>query len=164
MVNAANANLPPPPPAPAGVEDSASPSRKQRGPAERWTPQLVKGGWTPVSDFFLHYYHALSPPITHGEAMLIIQLMTHKWDKEPPFPAFKTLAKRMGIRPAQARALARSLEKKKYLERQKRVGQPNRFKLEPLFEKLEELRNQKIKELQASQRKLSRLERFGARL
>lgn len=106
----------------------------------RWTPKLVKEGWTPVSDFFLKSYHRLSPPITNSEAMLIIQLMLHKWDDAAPYPGFKTLAKRMGMSMTAARGHARHLDIKGYLRRKKRVGTTNRFYLEPLFKALETLR------------------------
>ena len=113
----------------------------ERGVGKRWTPQLVKEGWTPVSDFFLKSYHRLSPPITNSEAMLIVHLMMHKWDKGAPYIGFKTLAKRMGMSTTAARGHARSLDVKGYLRREIRVGTTNRFYLEPLFEALEKLRS-----------------------
>jgi hypothetical protein len=107
--------------------------------AARWTPALTKGGWTPVSDFFLDNYRKLDQPLTSNEALLVIHLMRHKWDDAAPFPAFKTLAKRMGVTATSARNHARSLEKKGYLKREKRVGTTNRFDLTPLFRALENL-------------------------
>lgn len=117
----------------------------QRQVKKRWTPKLVEDGWTPVSDFFLKNYHRLSPPVTNSEAMLIIHLMMHKWDESAPYPAFKTLAKRMGMSVTAARGHARSLEVKKLLVREKRVAKTNRFHLEPLFEALEKLRAKDVK-------------------
>ena len=117
---------------------------KARKPADRWTPALVKEGFTPVSNFFLAHYHDLKPEITHGEAMLIIQLMSFKWDADMPYPSYKTLAKRMLLKDAQARSLARGLQRKGYLRRHVRMNMPNRFDLTPLFRALEELRAQRI--------------------
>lgn len=111
-----------------------------RSPGKRWTPKLVEGGWTPVSDFFLKNYCRLTPPITNSEAMLIIHLLMHKWDERAPYPGFKDLARRMGMSITMARTHARTLEIKKYLRRKKRVGTTNLFFLEPLFEALEALR------------------------
>jgi hypothetical protein len=105
----------------------------------RWTARLVAGGWTPVADFFLDSYSRLDPPLSTSEAMLIIHLMRHKWDREMPFPGFKTLARRMGITATSVRNHARSLEQKGYLRRHVQVGTTNRFDLEPLFAKLEAL-------------------------
>jgi hypothetical protein len=113
---------------------------------DRWTPALVKEGFTPVSNFFLAHYHDLKPEITHGEAMLIIQLMSFKWDADMPYPSYKTLAKRMLLKDAQARSLARGLEKKGYLRRHVRMNLPNLFDLTPVFVALEKLRSQRIAE------------------
>ena len=126
---------------------------KDRKPQDRWTPALIADGYTPVSNFFLEHYHNLMPEITHGEAMLIIQLMSFKWDADMPYPCFKTLANRMLLKDAQARSLARKLEKKGYLRRHIRINQPNRFDLNPLFEALEKLRSQRNAENTATGKK-----------
>lgn len=105
----------------------------------RWTPALVAGGWTPVSDFFLDSYARLDPPISTSEVVLIIHLMRHKWDQAMPFPGFKTLSRRMGVTATSVRNRARSLEEKGYLRRLKRIGTTNHFDLVPLFEALERL-------------------------
>lgn len=99
-----------------------------------------------MSNFFLAHYHELTPEITHGEAMLIIHLVSYKWDENRPYPAYKTLAKRMLIKAAQARNLARSLSTKGYLKREIRIAKPNLFDLQPLFRKLEELQDIKYAE------------------
>ena len=119
------ATPPPPPAAP----------KKDRSPASRWTPALIKNGWTPVVDDFLDHYAALG--ITPGEAMLIVHLMRHKWDKKAPYPGFETLAKQMGLTATSVRNHARSLEKKRFLIREPRVSQTNKFHLDPLFKRLE---------------------------
>lgn len=108
-----------------------------RDVGKRWTPALVKNGWTPISDDFLRYYGTIYPEISNSEAMFIVQLMSWKWDEKKPYPGFKTVAKRMGISATQARAHARSLENKKYLKRIMRVGTTNRFDLTPLFQAIE---------------------------
>jgi len=114
-------------------------TRPDRSVAKRWTSTIAAGGWTPVSDFFLLNYHRLNPEMPSAEAMFVIQLMHHKRDENPPFPGFKGLAKRMGVGVGTARAYARSLQTKKYLHREKRVQETNKFHLEPLFEALEKL-------------------------
>jgi DNA-binding MarR family transcriptional regulator len=75
--------------------------------------------------------------ITSPEAMLIIHLMSHKWDHKNPFPTFARLAGRMSMSETAARGHARSLEKKKLLRRIKRPGRSNEFDLTPLFQRLE---------------------------
>ena len=111
----------------------------QRLVATRWTQQLAKLGWTPVADFFLDNYHRMTPPLKYSEAMLVIHIMRHKWDASAPYPAFKTLATRMGISPQAARILARSLQTKGYLHREFKTGETNRFHFGKLFAALETL-------------------------
>ncbi len=121
--------------------DPASKTRGEQDVRKRWTPKLVKGGWTPVSDFFLENYHRLRPPLTTSEAMLVIHLLKHKWDERPPFPAYKTLAKRMGISITAVRNHARKLDEgKHYVKRMRQYAKPNKFDLTPLFDALEKLR------------------------
>src|SRR6185503_6690597 len=86
---------------------------------------------------FLRHYATLKPhPLTSGEALFVLQLMGFKWDAEPPFPGYKTLAQRMGISVKMARRHAQNLEGKGYLKREMRTGQTYRFDLTPLFDKL----------------------------
>lgn len=106
----------------------------------RWTPKLVADGWTPVSDYFLESYRRLG--LTTSEAMLVIQILRHKWDEKPPRPSFKTLALRMGITDTAVRGHARELERKGCIRRIKRIGKSNQFDFGPLFDSLERLRDQ----------------------
>lgn len=114
-------------------------SEKVKDIARRWTPTLVEGGWVPISTFFLDNYHRLEPKLSSLEAMLVVHLMRHKWDERMPYPTFKTLAKRMGVSPTATRNHARSLEKKRFLNRVLTQGSPNQFDLTPLFDALERL-------------------------
>lgn len=138
----------------------AAKTRPDRSVAKRWTSTIASGGWTPVSDFFLLNYHRLNPEMTSAEAMFVIQLMHHKRDENPPYPGFKGLAKRMGVGVGTARAYARSLETKKYLRREKRVQETNKFHLEPLFEAIEKL--MATKESKSSKSKASKAAQSAA--
>jgi hypothetical protein len=109
----------------------------QRQIAQRWTPRLAAAGWTPVADCFLRNYHRLR--ISHTEAMVIIHIMSFKWDADAPFPALKTIARRMGITAPSVRTHLRNLEKHRLLARDFRIGTTNRFHLGPLFDRLEQL-------------------------
>lgn len=129
-----------------GKTRSGSAPTSKREVGKRWTPELVRDGWTPVSDAFLEFYADLPTPITTAEAMLVVHLVHYKWDEKAPFPGFKTVAKRMGMTDTQVRNHARSLERKGYLQRVKRVGTTNRFHLEKLFEALERHKAIRIKE------------------
>src|SRR5436190_9966451 len=123
---------------PATQEKLAPTSKRQI--ADRWTADLVKEGWTPVSTFFLRNYAILKPPISSHEAMFLIHLISHKWDKRAPYPALKTVASRMGVGAAAVRQHARHLERLGYLRREFRLAQPSRYHFDQLFTKLEEFR------------------------
>ncbi len=71
--------------------------------------------------------------------MVIIHLLSFKWDVNAPFPALKTIATRMGIATPSVRTHLRNLEKKDLLYREMQIGTTNRFHLQKLFLKLEEL-------------------------
>lgn len=108
--------------------------------ARRWSAYLLEGkpGYTPVPNYFLDHYHELEPyDLTHGEAMFIIHLMSFKWTEKSPYPAYKTIAKRMGISDKQTRRLAKSLEQKKLLEREVKQNKTNKFHLAKLITALE---------------------------
>jgi hypothetical protein len=136
---------------------NAKASVAKRDVAKRWTAKLAKGGFTPVVMTFLEHYARMTPPLTTPEAMLVIHLMSFKWDDAMPWPAFKTLAKRMGISATAVRNHARSLEtRKKYLVRHKRVGQPNLFDLTPLFTALEKVQAAEEQRKAAEQKRTRR--------
>lgn len=116
----------------------ADPGRDmQRQVAHRWTARLAAARWTPVSDYFLKNYHRMK--ITHTEAMVLIHLISFKWDLSAPFPALGTIAKRMGITPTSVRTHLRRLEGKGFLYRQMKVGTTNRFHFDGLFNALEKM-------------------------
>jgi DNA-binding MarR family transcriptional regulator len=109
------------------------------GTAKRWSKLLAEDGHTPVVNYFLEHYHDLKPyPLTSGEAMFIIHLMSFKWGEEAPFPGYKTIAKRMGVSHKTARRHAQQLEGKKYLIRELRQNRTNIFHLKKLIEALED--------------------------
>jgi hypothetical protein len=116
----------------------------------RWggKADLFLKGYLPVPSAFLEHYAALNPPINSSEAIFVLQLMDHKWDSKHPFPGYKKIAKRMGISDKMARTHAQSLETKKYLQRQMRVGRTNRFDLSPLFEALASVIEKKTKKVE----------------
>lgn len=121
----------------------AAPSTSvDRGVAARWTPKLgVK--FCAVSSFFLANYHRLHEghepkPLYPTEVLVIIHLIDHKWDARAPFPTVGLLAKRMSLSERAVRDATRSLEQRGLLRRESAVySGPNRYHLEPLFERLE---------------------------
>lgn len=110
----------------------------RRSLAHRWKhEELFVLGFVAVPTlFFRHYAHLQPHRLTLGEALFVLHLMEFKWNADAPFPGYSTLAKRMGVSDKMVRRYAQSLEAKKYLRRQLRTGQTNRFDLSPLFDAL----------------------------
>jgi hypothetical protein len=103
----------------------------------RWKHKdLLTPGYVSVPKLFLELYSLLNPPLTSGEALFVIQLMSFKWNEKAPFPGYATLAKRMGLSDKAVRRHAATLESKKYLRRIQRIGSTNQFDLNPLFDAL----------------------------
>jgi DNA-binding MarR family transcriptional regulator len=118
-------------PSPKGKPDRTMIAR-WGGHANLWSE-----GWVGVPTCFLRSINELAPfKLTAAEALFILQLMSYKWSADAPYPGYKALAQHMGISPAYAKKLAKSLEDKKLLRRVVRVSQTNRFDLTPLFAKL----------------------------
>ena len=113
---------------------------------DRWgSDNILCHGYVPVPTFFLEVYANLKPhPLTVGEAMFILELMSHKWDKSAPFPSYKTIAKRMAVSDKMVRRYAQSLEAKTYLHRVRRKNQTNRYDLTGLFTALDRAAHQKV--------------------
>jgi DNA-binding IclR family transcriptional regulator len=75
--------------------------------------------------------------------MFVIHLMKFKWGQDAPYPAYKTIAQQMGVSTKTARRLAASLQQKKYLHREVRVGATNRFHLQKLITALVTLKTKR---------------------
>ena len=130
------------PAAPRVVGVSTSVKGESQTVADRWSDALVVGiegerGFVPVVRTFLRNYSELNPPLSIGEALFVIHLMDFKRGANAPYPGYTRLAKFMGVTPKMARRYAQSLETKKYLIRQYRVAQTNKFDLRPLVRALE---------------------------
>jgi len=88
--------------------------------------------------------------------MFLVHLMQYKWDGDAPFPAYKTLAKRMVVSVKTARRLAKSLDEKKYLRREMRTGETNRFHLTKLMKALAALKETDEEQENAKAKKRAR--------
>ena len=122
----------------------------QRYPIEeRWSPAVASKGFSAVPTVFLNSYAQLG--ITPTEAMLIIHLMSYKWDNRRPFPSVAKLCAKLGLSDGQVRSILRRLEKeKKFVTRIHRIGRSNEFDFTPLIHALEQLQEQEALELQES--------------
>ena len=73
--------------------------------------------------------------------MFVIHLMQFKWDEAKPYPAYKTISGRMHVSDKTARRWAKALEGKRYLRREMREAQTNRFDLSGLMNALDALKD-----------------------
>ena len=108
--------------------------------AKRWTVNILEkgGGFTPVANLFLSSYARLTPPLSAAEAMLVIHMMSRKWDRKTVEISSETLAHEMNLTPGQVRQKLRDLEeKKKILTSVVQPGQPKVYDFKPLLIKLE---------------------------
>lgn len=111
--------------------------KSDRSLVQRWRHEaLFDNGFLATPVRFLELYAHLKPHLSPGEALFVLELMTFKWTADAPFPSYERIAKRMNITDKMARRYAQSLETKKYLKREKRKGQTNRFDLTGLFDAL----------------------------
>lgn len=118
-------------------------ARSHRGIVARYGGHdvLVSPGWTPISAMLLRFGGRNKPGglgLNSAELMFVLHLLSYKWDEKRPFPAYKTVATRMGITSSYARTIGRDLERKGYLLRVLRTANTNLFDLQPLFDALAE--------------------------
>jgi hypothetical protein len=113
-------------------------SHPTRSAAARWggDEELFKEGFLSVPHRFLRHYASLEPPLTSGEALFVLQLMTFKWDEAAPFPSYDRIAKAMGVTHKMVRRYAQRLQRKGYLRREFQMRATNKFDLTGLFRAL----------------------------
>jgi hypothetical protein len=114
-------------------------NRQNRSAIERWgqNKDMFNEGFIVVPNRFFQRYATLHPePLTSGEALFVLHLMTFKWEAAPPYPSYGTLAKRMGVTDKMVRRYAQRLQKKGYVMRLFRKRAPNQFDLTGFFEAL----------------------------
>jgi hypothetical protein len=104
----------------------------------RWHhEEFFDNGFVAVPVRFLELYAHLKPhPLSAGEALFALELMSFKWTSDAPFPSYERIAQRMCVSDKAVRRYAKSLQDKKYLRRETRIGKTNRFDLTGLFEAL----------------------------
>jgi biotin operon repressor len=123
-----------------------SPPKNREGPHSveaRWTQRLATQ-FVPISTYFLLNYHRLKPHdnakgMSNSEAMLLIQLIVHKWGAARPYPSQETLATRMGVSSRRIRQILKSLKDTGYLAWDQRAYNSNMYDLTPLYDALERL-------------------------
>lgn len=122
-----------------------TPPRRDRSYAARWTPRIAEAHFTAIPECFLHNLHRLRPHagargLNSTEALIIIQIASHKWDDRAPFPALTTIATRLGVTTRTVRAAVKRLEELGFVRRElSTTGGPSRYHLDGLHRALEAL-------------------------
>jgi hypothetical protein len=102
---------------------------------DRWGADhiLFSRGYSMVPNLFLQTYALLTPAISAGEAMFVLEVMSYKYGEEDPYPSYGSIAKCMNVSDKMVRRYAQSLEAKGYLKRVARKYNTNKFDLNGLF-------------------------------
>jgi helix-turn-helix protein len=102
---------------------------------DRWGDDriLFSHGYSMVPNIFLQKYGQLTPPLSVGEAMFVLELMSYKYGADSPYPSYGAIARNMNVSDKMVRRYAQSLEAKGYLQRVARKYKTNRFDLHGLF-------------------------------
>ena len=110
-------------------------NHQRRSARVRWGnhAELFFDGFLVVPYKFLRSYTALRPPLSNGEVLFILHLMSFKWEEAAPYPSYKTLGRLMGVDEKTVQRHAQSLCRKKYLYRIFQPKGSNRFDLTNLF-------------------------------
>ena len=87
--------------------------------ADRWTKNLIKGGWTGIPNVILERQRTLR--LSPIQINLIMQIAKFWWEKEKaPFPSVKLLAKTIDVTPRTIQRHLAELEELGYIEKQTR--------------------------------------------
>jgi hypothetical protein len=116
-------------------------NKKERRRAEdKWTPAVIKLGYTPLPSLLLRAQAKLK--INPIQLNVLIQIIEHWWDAgKNPWPAKETIARRMDKSPRQIQRILTQLEKAGHIKRIKRflgykAQTSNAYSLDGLVKKL----------------------------
>jgi len=137
--------------------------KKVRNRAEdKWSPQVMKHGYTPLPNLLLRAQGKLK--ITPVQLNVLVQLAEHWWEADKdPFPAKDRIATRMGKSPRQIQRYIAQLEKRGLVKRIKRfLGRKaqtsNAYSLDGLITKLKAVEPEFAKEAEQNRIRRKRLE------
>lgn len=128
------------------LKEKAPPAERSIG--QRLTPRLAEEGWVAVPALLLRYMGRFPCPsgasgLSMAEVLVLIQLLSFKWTKEPPRPTIEMLMERLDLSRRRVFALLAGLKKKRLLNWERGArGRANRYDLQPLFRALEALADQ----------------------
>lgn len=140
------------------------PKKSTRRAEDKWTPQVLKHGYTPLPNLLMRAQAKLK--IDPAQFNVLVHLAEHWWDSDKdPFPAKDKIAQRMRKSPRQVQRYITQLEEKGLVKRRPRFLGKNAqtsnaysldglvkklLALEPEFKKASDLAKQKLKKVEAA--------------
>lgn len=142
------------------------PKKKKMRAEDKWSPKVMKLGYTPLPNLLLRAQAKLK--LSPLQFNITAQLLMHWWDADDyPFLAKETIATRIGKSPRQVQRVLTQLEKKGYLKRVarylgKKQQTSNAFSLDGLVNKLRSIEPEFTKAAEQARLKRKKLEAASA--
>ncbi|MHC2283845.1 hypothetical protein ACVME8_010515 [Bradyrhizobium diazoefficiens] len=142
------------------------PKKKKMRAEDKWSPKVMKLGYTPLPNLLLRAQAKLK--LSPLQFNITAQLLMHWWDADDyPFLAKETIATRIGKSPRQVQRVLTQLEKKGYLKRVarylgKKQQTSNAFSLDGLVTKLKSIEPEFTKAAEQARLKRKKLEAASA--
>jgi predicted transcriptional regulator len=138
------------------------PPKQKRKAEDKWSPQVMQFGFTPVPNLIFRAQAKLK--ITPMQMNVLMHLAEHWWEADKnPYPAKTRIADRMGKSPRQIQRYLTELEKAGLIARIKRytgrkAQTSNEYSLSGLVQKLKALVPEFEKAAMAARQRRKRLE------
>jgi hypothetical protein len=140
------------------------PTKKKEGRRldDKWTPQVMKLGYTGLPNLMLRAQGKLK--ITPMQFNVLVQVIEHWWEAErDPFPAKDTIARRMNKSPRQVQRYLTQLEKAGLIKRiarysGKKAQINNAYSFDGLIAKLKAVEPEFSKEVEQKRLRKKKLE------
>jgi hypothetical protein len=145
------------------VVPMALPKKARRRAEDKWSPQAMKFGYTPLPNLLLRAQGKLG--ISPVQLNVLVQLAEHWWEADKdPYPAKDRIALRMGKSPRQVQRYITQLERKGMVKRVSRYfgkkrQTSNSYSLDGLVSKLKAIEPEFTK---AAEQERLRKKRFEA--
>jgi len=135
-----NTQTPPVPPQLSNVFPLPITKKEKRRAEDKWTPAVIKLGYTPLPSLLLKAQAKLK--LNPIQMNVLIQIIEHWWEADKnPFPSKETIARRMNKSPRQIQRVLTTLEKPGHIKRIERflghkAQTSNAYSLDGLVKKL----------------------------
>lgn len=103
--------------------------------SDKWSHRLQSDGFTTIPNTLIKSQARLG--ITDPEMVVLVALVSFKWNRQMPYPSVATLSSFTGKTTGAVRNNLRNLEKKGLIRRVFRESQTNKYDLSPLIKVLD---------------------------